>query len=85
LSPFTEFGAEREHTPLLAARCASATLIILLPQHKNLLTKQVIEDVIVFNILDSIFYISLYKIICNMGGVERIMTAYLKSLKISIS
>jgi hypothetical protein len=58
---------------------------ILLLRHKKLLTKQVIEDVIVFNILDSIFYISLYKIICNMGEVERIMTAYLKSLKISIS
>jgi len=54
--------------------------------------KRVIEDLIVFNIdviffniLDSIFYISLYKIIRTWGEVERIMATYLKSLKISIS
>jgi len=34
--------------------------IILLLQHKKLLAKQIIDDVIVFNILDSIFlYISI--------------------------
>jgi hypothetical protein len=53
--------------------------------HSKLLKRRVIDYAIVFNILDSFFYISLYKILCDMGEVKRIMTAYLKSLRISTS